>query len=80
MKIKSKESTDFQPVELTLTIESADELKELWCRPMDWNEIKAFADSKANRRELIDSTPNNDKLEHVDQPVDDIERCDKAKK
>ena len=43
--------------------------KELYCHPMDWNEIKAFADSKANRRELIDSTPNNSELEHVDQPV-----------
>jgi len=32
MKIESKESTDFEPIEFTVTIESADELKELWWR------------------------------------------------
>ena len=49
----------------------------LWVYPETWDEIKAFADSKAGRRELIDTTPNNSELEHVDQPVD-VERCDKT--
>lgn len=28
--------------------------KDLWHHPLDWDEIKAFADAKTDRRRLID--------------------------